>query len=62
VEDGATVPIDYESRLARVSLPEDEKLRIDEEIEELTEDEEVTAQKGCHVTPALPRITPSKPA
>ena len=46
VEDGATVPIYYESRLARITLPEDEKLRIDEEIEELTEDEEVTAQEA----------------
>ncbi len=42
VEDGATVPIYYESRLARIELDEDEKPRIDEEIEELTEDEAVT--------------------
>jgi type I restriction enzyme R subunit len=39
VEDGATVPIFYESRLGRIELPEDEKPRIDAEIEELTEDE-----------------------
>jgi hypothetical protein len=39
VEDGATVPIFYESRLARIELDEDEKPSIDAEIEELTEDE-----------------------
>ena len=37
VEDGATVPIYYESRLARIELPDEEKPRIDAEIEELTE-------------------------
>ena len=39
VEDGATVPIYYESRLARIELDEDEKPKIDAEIAELTEDE-----------------------
>ena len=39
VEDGATVPIYYESRLARIELDEDEKPALDEEIAELTEDE-----------------------
>ena len=38
VADGATVPIYYESRLARVELPEDEKPKINAEIAELTED------------------------
>ncbi|MFM2043680.1 MAG: hypothetical protein RLY86_2256 [Pseudomonadota bacterium] len=42
VEDGATVPIYYESRLARIDLPEEEKPKIDAELEELTEDEETT--------------------
>ncbi|MBW7996817.1 MAG: type I restriction endonuclease subunit R [Candidatus Glassbacteria bacterium] len=42
VEDGATVPIYYESRLARIELDEDEKPRIDAEIEELTEERETT--------------------
>lgn len=37
VADGATVPIYYESRLARIELPEAEKPRIDAEIAELTE-------------------------
>jgi len=45
VEDGATVPIYYESRLARIELPEDEKPKIDAEIEELTEDEAATEQE-----------------
>jgi type I restriction enzyme R subunit len=40
VEDGATVPIYYESRLARIELPEDQIVQLDAEIEELTEDEE----------------------
>ncbi|OOG24343.1 DEAD/DEAH box helicase [Thioalkalivibrio denitrificans] len=40
VEDGATVPIYYESRLARIELDEDEKPNIDAEIEALLEDED----------------------
>lgn len=40
VDDGATVPIYYESRLARIDLPEDQKPQIDADIEELFEDEE----------------------
>jgi type I restriction enzyme R subunit len=40
VEDGATVRIFYESRLAKIELKEEEKPRIDEEFEELTEGEE----------------------
>jgi type I restriction enzyme R subunit len=40
VEDGATVPIYYESRLAKLDLPEEEKPRVDEEFEEVTEGEE----------------------
>jgi len=39
VEDGATVPIYYESRLARIELDEAEKPKIDAEIEALTEDD-----------------------
>ena len=42
VEDGATVPIYYESRLARIELDEDEKPRLDAEVEALTEDEAIT--------------------
>jgi type I restriction enzyme, R subunit len=36
VEDGATVPIYYESRLARIELDETEKPKIDAEVDELT--------------------------
>jgi type I restriction enzyme R subunit len=45
VEDGATVPIYYESRLARIELDEDEKPKLDAEVEALTEDEAVTEQE-----------------
>jgi type I restriction enzyme R subunit len=45
VEDGATVPIYYESRLARIELDEDEKPKIDAEIEEILEDEEEPARE-----------------
>ena len=45
MEDGATVPIYYESRLARIELPDEEKPKIDAEIEELTEDEAITEQE-----------------
>ena len=41
VEDRATVPIYYESRLARLTLDEDERPHIDPEFEEATEGEEV---------------------
>ncbi len=41
VQDGATVQILYESRLARITLDESERPRIDPEFEEATEGEEV---------------------
>ena len=41
VEDGATVPIHYESRLARLELKEAERPTIDPDFEEATEGEEV---------------------
>ena len=41
VEDGATVPIYYESRLAKLALDESERPNIDPEFEEATEGEEV---------------------
>jgi len=41
VKDGATVPIYYESRLAKLELKETERPRLDEEFEEATEGEEV---------------------
>lgn len=42
VIDKATVPIFYESRLAKVHFEEDEKVTIDEQFEELTEGEELS--------------------
>ncbi len=42
VEDGATVPIYYESRLARIELNEAEKPLIDAEIEAMVEDDSLT--------------------
>jgi len=41
VEDKATVPIYYESRLAKLDLPDELKPEIDKEFEEVTEGEEV---------------------
>ncbi len=45
VEDGATVPIYYESRLARIELDEDERPKIDAEIADLTEDQADSEQE-----------------
>ncbi|MFN7881465.1 MAG: type I restriction endonuclease subunit R [bacterium] len=45
VKDGATVPIYYESRLAKLDLKEDETAVLDDEVDELTEDEEGDAAK-----------------
>ena len=45
VEDGATVPIYYESRLARIELNEKEKPAIDTAFEEITEGEEEESSK-----------------
>lgn len=41
VDDGATVPIYYEGRLAKLELKEEEKPKIDPEFEQVTEGEEV---------------------
>ena len=41
VEDGATVPIYYESRLAKLALDEAERPTIDPDFEEATEGQEV---------------------
>lgn len=45
VEDGATVPIYHESRLARIELPPEELPVIDAEIDGLTEDEVTSEQE-----------------
>jgi type I restriction enzyme R subunit len=41
VEDKATVPIYYESRLAKLNLPDEEKPKVDSDFEEATEGEEI---------------------
>ncbi|MBW4964062.1 type I restriction endonuclease subunit R [Sulfitobacter sp. CW3] len=45
VEDKATVPIYYESRLARIELDDDEKPMVDEEIAAILEDETLSEQE-----------------
>jgi type I restriction enzyme R subunit len=45
VEDGATVQVFYESRLAKLKLNDDEIPHIDDDIEEIIEDEETTEEK-----------------
>lgn len=43
-EDGATVAIYYESRLAKLSLKDNEIVELDDDVDELTEDEEGSEQ------------------
>ena len=45
VEDGATVRIFYESRLARIELSEDERKVLDEKVEDVTESDELTERQ-----------------
>ena len=45
VQDGATVPIYYESRVAKINFEEQKKLELDAAFEELTETEELTNQQ-----------------
>lgn len=44
IEDGATVPILYESRLAQIELKDEERHSLDQEFEQITEGEEETAK------------------
>ena len=46
VDDGATVPIYYEGRLAKLVLDEEERPQIDPQFEEVTEGEEVARKEG----------------
>jgi type I restriction enzyme, R subunit len=45
VEDGATVRIFYEGRLAKIELKEEERPKIDPEFEEVTEEEDVPTKE-----------------
>jgi len=47
VEDKATVPIYYESRLAQIHLKEEYKKQLDEEVLEITENESYTATENA---------------
>lgn len=49
VKDGATVPIYYESRLARLELKETDAPQLDDEVDELTEDEEDDTAKAAQL-------------
>ncbi len=63
VEDGATVPIYYESRLAKLDLDEAEMERLGVDIEEVFEDEEDTARREAALSrwAALEKIVGAKP-
>lgn len=61
-QDGATVPIFYESRLVQLELPEDAKQELNELAEELTEDEEDNQSATLKQRwAALERIVGAKP-
>ncbi len=45
VLDGATVPIYYESRLAKLAIDEQERPKLDAEFDEATEGEEVARKE-----------------
>jgi type I restriction enzyme, R subunit len=45
VKDGATVPIYFESRLAKVKIKDDQQKIIDERVEDITEGEELTERQ-----------------
>lgn len=61
-EDGATVAIYYESRLAKLKLKEEDLSLIDDEVDELAEDEEESTQaqlKSCWA--ALEKVVGAEP-
>ena len=47
VEDGVTVKIYYESRLAKIELSGEDQKILDERVEEITEDDELTEKQKC---------------
>ncbi|MEE2000031.1 type I restriction endonuclease subunit R [Alkalimonas sp. MEB108] len=61
-EDGATVAIYYESRLAKLSLKQDELPQVDDDVDELAEDEEEAQQSKLKSKwAALERIVGAEP-
>jgi type I restriction enzyme R subunit len=62
VKDGATVPIYYESRLAKLELNPEQMPAIDAEVEELTEDDEESDKaKNLRRWAALEKVVGSPP-
>lgn len=60
--DGAVVPIYYESRLAKLDLRDDQTPTIDEQVEELTEDEEESERARAHSRwAALEKVVGAEP-
>ncbi|MEX3853700.1 type I restriction endonuclease subunit R [Paraburkholderia sp. BR10923] len=61
-DDGATVPIYYESRLAKLGLKEEALPEIDEEVDELAEDEEADEQSRLKTRwAALEKVVGAEP-
>ncbi|MEX3924014.1 type I restriction endonuclease subunit R [Paraburkholderia sp. BR10936] len=61
-DDGATVPIYYESRLAKLGLKDEALLEIDEEVDELAEDEEADEQSRLKTRwAALEKVVGAEP-
>ncbi|MDR3454597.1 MAG: type I restriction endonuclease subunit R [Rhodoferax sp.] len=61
-EDGATVAIYYESRLAKLSLKEADLAQLDDEVDELAEDEEETTQSQLKTRwAALEKVVGAEP-
>ena len=62
VQDGATVPIYYESRLAKLDLKPEDTPKLDEDVEDLTEDEEDSAKaKTLRRWAALEKLVGAEP-
>ena len=62
VKDGATVPIYYESRLAKLDLKPEDTPTLDDEVEDLTEDEEDSAKaKTLRRWAALEKLVGAEP-
>ena len=61
VEDGATVPIYYESRLAKLALDESERPRVDPDFEEATEGEEIERKERLKTKWAQPEAVAGAP-
>lgn len=56
VEDGSTVKIYYESRLAKIRLPEDKKYQVDQRLSEVAEEMEDYGEKQEGVSERLEKI------